>query len=344
MDVSEPGKTDSEIEERVRCQLRVGNNRRVDLELDALFDATLFKLADAKYLLVFWIHHLLFDPYALSLIFQEFWTVYAGLLGKVPGELSKAMQYSEYCTWQAEIYRRWIEEREPYWSGRLAGATGIQWPDVSIDPISAPGVTEVASCVADPALTSKLRKKAERRRIQLSTYALTAYALAVRQLCRQTDFVLATTVLGHGAKEHHGIVGYLAQPLYLRVQLESDGNCDQEVETISKEFFSAVLHMDFGTTFRKHRNLSAWTLFQWLPAAWRPTPRDSLDLGFKVAPFPFQGRIFNHEKFKLVIFVVETCDQLNISAAFRPDFFKRSTVEQLIGNIRDRLERFAVDE
>jgi non-ribosomal peptide synthetase component F len=174
-------------------------------------------------------------------------------------------------------------------------------------------------------------------------YAVTAYAATVREWCNQSDFVLTVMATGRLAKEHLRIVGYLAQPLYMRVQTTREAGFDSLLNTISKEYFSALFHRDFGQTVLENPALGAGALFQWFPADWHLAPDASLHLGFRVEPLAFKPRGFFHEKFKLGVFVYETADHLSIRAGFRPDCVRRATVERLLEEIRAQLERQALN-
>lgn len=341
VDVSEVDKVESEIDERVRCELRTRFARRIVLDVDPLFDATLFRLAGERHVLVFWIHHILFDAYTPTLIFQQFWALYAGLLGARPYNEKRPMQYSQYCAWQQANYSLWVKEHRSYWKNRLSGGAGIQWPDVPNDLIHTRGVTEVAWCAIGRESNSNLREQARRSRTHLSTYLLAAYAAVIRTWCNQRDFVLTATVSGRVKKEHVPIVGYLVQPLYLRVQTESDGTFDSILKAVSKEYIGALLHMDFGETVLENPDLCSGTLFQWSPADWRFTPPASLELGFRVEKFEFYHVSFAHEKFKLEVRFFDGADELSIAAAFRPDYFPRTMVDRLLAEICRQLERVA---
>jgi hypothetical protein len=339
VDLSRPGEPESEIDERLQSELQRRFNRRVVLDTDRLFEVTLFRLAAARHVLVLWVHHILADAHTPSLLLQDLWRLYADSSGT--DVESEPAQYSQYCAWQQEILESWLDEQRPYWMERLAGAEPIRWPEISSEPLEPNGSSEGVSCAVDGATTASLRAQATRSRKQLSLYALTAYAAAVRDRCNQSDFVLAVSLTGRLAKEYLRVVGFLMQPLYLRVQTTPGAGFESLLGVIGKEYLGALFHRDFGQTVLENQDLGAGTLFQWFPADWRLTPPPSLNLGFHVEPLQFKHRGFFHEKFKLGIFVFETADQLSLHGAFRPDCVRRSTVERLLQDIRGQLERQA---
>lgn len=339
IDLSDPGATAGAIDARLQFELQTRFERRVAFDTDSLFAATVFKLDPARHALVLWVNHLLADGHTPSLLLQDLWHLYGGALShEAKGE---PMQYSQYCAWQQEVRTAWVGEQRPYWAARLAEALPIEWPGIRPGPLEPHGMSEGASHDVDAITTASLRAQAKRSRKPLSLYALTAYAATVREWCNQSDFVLTIMVTGRLAKEHLRIVGYLAQPLYMRVQTTPDARFDTLLNTVSKEYFGALFHRDFGQTVLENPDLGAGTLFQWFPADWRLAPDASLHLGFRVEPLAFKHRGFAHEKFKLGLSVYETPDHLSIRSGFRPDCVRRATVEKLLEEIRGQLERQA---
>jgi hypothetical protein len=324
VDLSDPDERQTVIDARLQSELQTRFDRRIAFDTDSLFAASVFKLATEKHALVLWVNHLLADGHTPSLLLQDLWRLYGGVLNhEVQGG---PMQYSQYCAWQQELLAVWTEEQKPYWATRLSEAMPIQWPGIPPGALEPHGMSEGASREVDTVTTAKLRAQARRSRKPVSLYALTAYAAMVREWCNQSDFVLTVMVTGRLAKEHLRIVGYLAQPLYMRVQTTPDAAFESLLNTIGKEYFSAVFHRDFGQTVLENPALGGGTLFQWFPADWHLTPDASLHLGFRVEPLAFKHRGFFHEKFRLGVFVQETADQLSIRAGFRPDCLRRATV------------------
>jgi len=342
LDLSAPDKSETEIDARLQAELQIRFNRRIVLDTDSLFEATLFRLAAARHALVLWVHHLLADAHTPSLLLQDLWTLYAD-----PASTNAAgepAQYSRYCAWQQQILASWLDEQRPYWTQRLATARPIQWPDISPAPLRPKGTSDGVTCILSAPATARLRAQATRSRKQLSLYALTAYAAAVRDWCDQSDFVLTVSFTGRLAKEHLSIIGFLVQPLYLRVQTTADAGFESLLGLIGKEYFGALFHRDFGQAVLDNPDLGAGALFQWFPAEWGCLPPPSLNLSFRVERLAFEHRGCFQEKFKLGIFVFEAADQLSLHGAFRPDCVQRSTVERLLQNIRGHLERQAATD
>jgi len=109
----------------------------------------------------------------------------------------------------------------------------------------------------------------------------------VREWCNQSDFVLTVMVTGRLAKEHLRVVGYLAQPLYMRVQTTPDTAFESLLNTVGKEYFSAVFHRDFGQTVLENPALGAGTLAAWVIARrdFSATVLSKTFIFFLLAPF-----------------------------------------------------------
>ncbi|HEY6927490.1 MAG TPA: condensation domain-containing protein [Steroidobacteraceae bacterium] len=341
IDLFSPDKSETEIDMQLQSELRTRFNRRIVLNADSLFEVTLFRLAGARHALVLWVHHILADAHAPSLLLQDLWTLYATSASTGAG--GEPTQYSQYCAWQQQILESWLAEQRPYWTQRLAGAKPIQWPAISSGPLEPNGVSDGVTCMVSATATASLRAQAKRSRKQLSLYALTAYAAMVRDCCDQSDLVLTASFTGRLAPQHLRTVGFLVQPLYLRVRSSPGATFESLLELIGKEYFGALFHRDFGQTVLENPDLGAGALFQWFPADWALTPPSSLNLEILVQPLTFKHRGFFHEKYKFGIFVFETADRLSIHGAFRPDCIHRDTVERLLKNICGHLEQQAAN-
>ncbi len=329
--------TSDDIDEKIRYELSTRAARKLEFDRDPLFSATLFILSVERQVIVFWIHHLLFDAYSLTHMLHEFWTHYAGLRSKSILHEEKPLPYFEYRAWRESFSLLREEERRQYWNSRLAGSIGIQWPNVPSEPISVPGTTEVATRVVDRPLLAKLREHARGFRVPLSTYVLAAYVSVVGSWCDRRDFVLTMMTTSRVKREHRMIAAFLAQPLYLRMQCDPREPFNQVLRTVQREHFNAVSHMDFGESVLQNPGLVSGTIFQWVPADWLATPPASLNLGFRAEAFEFERRFFLHEMFKIAVSISEGHDKLFVTVLFRPDYFQQRMVEQILENLLSRL-------
>jgi len=342
VDLSNSTKTVNELEERIRCEIHAELFFKIALEVAPLFKTRLYKLAEQRHVLVGWRHHLLMDGYDQHRVWQELWASYANLLNNGVSNLEKRMQYSEYCAWQAANSVVCSNSRQMYWKRRLAGTSGIIWPGLSSNPVPRFGPSETAQCVIDQTLTWKLRERARHSRIHLQAYVLAAYASLIRDWCNQRDFVIATMMTARVKKEQLSILGYLVQPLYLRVQLGHSHEFDEVVTTVSREYIGSLEHMDFGQVASEQPHLHSRTLFQWQRTfGEQVTPAKSPTLGFRVEEFaqqPIPPRIGG---FDFLFAGLEADNELTLATAFRPDVFPRNIANQLLQEMWDRLERFS---
>lgn len=254
------------IDTLVQNALHAISHMDCDLVREPLFQIRLLKLSDQEHVLLWSIHHIIADRLAMNLLFEELWRFYDEIsAGECASTQSAAAQYADYSRWQHAIPQRDLQENQAYWQSRLDGAVGIRWPWQTSAEDEIP-LGHRVSVSFGRAVSDRLRAIATHAGTTLGMAALTAYAVATSRMCEQRDFVVAITVSGRDRPELERMVGYCAYALYLRIQLATDETFASLLTKVSREFYQALSHRDFGTAVAHNPELHAHGLFQW--AAW----------------------------------------------------------------------------
>ena len=316
-------------------------DRTHDLSVGPLFNVALIKLTGREQILVFGIHHLLFDAVTIDILFREFWLRYAQfILGYEPKVQRVSVRYAEYRLWQEKTHRLWVERHRHYWVSRLSGGAAIEWPGVVKNATG--HQQECVSAVErsfGETLSAEVHSSARRLRTSVSLELLAAYAAVISQLNHQRDFIVGTMWNGRDHAEHSDIAGYLAHPLYLRVQMSGEETFRQLLENVSTEFRNALVHKDFGGVCTETMDLFGGTLFQWMPASELGVRLGTIAPGVDVKWFLFKGRMNFPEKFKLILYVHEQKNDIGVYVRFRPQFIAGELVERLLIDLEAMLRR-----
>ena len=89
-----------------------------DLTYDTLFQIILIKVGARQYELVWNYHHLVMDGWCLSLLLQEFRSIYTSYVNGKPVTLPEAKPYSDYIRWLKGCS---VPEAREYWIQYLSG-------------------------------------------------------------------------------------------------------------------------------------------------------------------------------------------------------------------------------
>jgi hypothetical protein len=317
--------------EAIEEQLLRLAHRRFVFEGETLFDATLLQQSEDEAVLFWGMHHFICDHVTRRQLLRELWRLYGRFLsgGECPSDCPS--QYWQYGRWQQEAHRKWCETQQSYWQKYLAAASGIRWPTVRK---RGPGDEVATVSVAwDSTLSSSLRGLAERRRTWLSILVLAIYVVTVCQWCDQRDVVIATTVTGRDRPEHQSIAGFLAHPLYLRVQLMGDETYAELIDVVVREYNRSLFRKDFGGLVMKNQDLLAGTLFQWFPLLGEslfPVTEGTTDSGLSVTAFPLPFMKYLPEAYNLMLVLADSPQGILSIVTHRQSAFASEMIQNFL--------------
>jgi hypothetical protein len=222
-------------------------NEKIDVAVGPLFAARLLELSDQDHVLVVAMDHVISDGFSLDVLSRDIWTLYRQSVRGLPLSLPKVViQLADYAVWQEKTSQRWMEKHGPYWKERLADAPRVRFPsDGDMGRVSR-FKSGNAPIQFGKALTSKLRELTRRRRTMLAMTMLTAYVAVILRWQEKWELVLSFVVNGRHRSELENTIGFIASPLYLRVQMAENDTFFTLLERVTKEYYTAYDHYDFG--------------------------------------------------------------------------------------------------
>lgn len=319
-------------------------NRVFDFEGEMLFDATLVRLSAGEAVLFWGMHHFICDHVTRRQLLRELWDLYTRfVLGGGAQPHDHPMQYWEYCAWQRDAYRKWQDTKKSFWQQYLSGASGIRWPDRKEIDAERREVEKVC-LIFPPSLSDRLRDLARRKQLWLSVMMLSIYVATVSRWCDQRDVVIATTVTGRDRPEHQSMAGFLAHPMYLRVQLTGNETFLDLLAIVSREFHSGLFRKDFGGVVMETPNLLAGTLFQWFPLLGEsliPTGDASTSLGLSVNGFTVAQTEYLPRGYDLMFVLADLPQGIFAIAGYRQGVFPTESVQRFLDTLQGTANRLA---
>lgn len=313
-----------------------------DVNDGRLFKAALFSMSADRHTVVLAFHHFIYDRWSLSMMLSELFFLYQRLVRREAiDDAEPGLQYSQYAAWQMEMHKAGYDENTAYWDRKLAGSAGIRWPLRMRGEESDSVVLEISRDLRE-SLNADLHALAQRLHTLWSLELLAAYVSVVLKFCGQTDFVVTTIVNDRDREDHAHVAGYLAHPVYLRVQMIGNETFIELLRLLSREYLSALLHRDFGETFIRRSDLFSGTFFQWNPALdsapnvhgheWCPEFYSPVN---RTQSLPW--------RLNFTLYVIERNGSVALWGLYRPQFISVPSMENLLGEFERTLERMIMD-
>jgi amino acid adenylation domain-containing protein len=193
-----------------------------DLEAGPLMRAALLTLDESDHFLVVSLHHIVTDGWAMGVLVDEFWKLYAAFAhGETHALPEPEIDCADYAEWQ----RLWMSavdgtRQADYWTKRLADPAVLQLP---IDR-ARPAVPDLAGAARhiplDPVLADGLRALARRHRTTLFVVMLASFKLLLYRYTGQSDINIGVPVANRHRDETRGVIGLFVNTLVIRTQID----------------------------------------------------------------------------------------------------------------------------
>ncbi|NIS83342.1 MAG: amino acid adenylation domain-containing protein, partial [Anaerolineales bacterium] len=211
----------SEQETRFEALLRTDRERGVDPGAVPLWGLTLVHEAKDRHRCLLRHHHALLDGWSVSLLFQEFSTLYKGMVQDLSVTLPPVRPYRDYIDWLAT---RDLAAGEAFWRTALSGC--VPGPLVAArHPTAAhadPGLPAERESRLSPQDTSALRRMARQQRLTLNTIVQGAWSLLLGRHAQRGEVIYGMTVAGRSPDlaGSESMVGLFINTLPMRVRIE----------------------------------------------------------------------------------------------------------------------------
>ncbi len=254
---------------RAREQIQTDVRVAFDLSKGPLWRAALYRLADDDHLLLFNVHHVVFDGWSQAVFAGDLAELYrAAKHGGTPTLDDLAIQYADFAAWQ----RAWLsgdrlDELNRYWRDKLHDAPVLDF--VSDRP--RPSQVSFTGTVAEFDLPPDSVPAVESMAKQTGTTPFIVYTAAFLSLLHrytgQDDLVIGSPNANRRHSSVEPVIGFFINQLVLRTDLSGDPTFGELVTRVRAAVQEAFAHGDlpFGKlvdAVRPPRDPSRQPLFQ----------------------------------------------------------------------------------
>jgi amino acid adenylation domain-containing protein len=233
--------------ERARELARAEVEEPFDLRFGPLARLRLLRLADDDHVLLFTVHHTVFDGWSVQVFNRDVSTAYAARrAGRAPDWAPLPLSYADF----AERQRHWpgedvIAEQVRYWREQLADApTVLDLPtDRRRPPV--PSYRGGVHQVTVPAeVVRRLRALATGTGASLFMVMFSVFAALAARYAGARDVLIGSPVFGRLQPELEDLVGFFVNSLPLRADLTGDPTFTELVEQVRDTTLAALAHQE----------------------------------------------------------------------------------------------------
>lgn len=306
-----------------------------DLEKDLMLRATLLPLSINKHLLLVTMHHIASDGWSISILIDEFITLYSAYIKGQDASLPELkIQYADYASWQrTNLQGKYLEAHLSYWVKRLDTA-----PIVHSLPLDHPRPAaqqfngRIYSSVAPQSAFDQLNKFCKSSGLTMFMGLHAAFSVLLARLSNTTDIVVGSPVANREQPEVAGLIGFFVNTLALRSNLSNNPSFIELAKQSKETLLGAYAHQQVPfehllECLQIERSLSHSPLFQVMLAF-----QEESAIKFELPNLLVKESRFSSTrvaKFDLTLMVSERNNGLNFEWEYNTELFEPDTIARM---------------
>ncbi|GJM33275.1 MAG: hypothetical protein DHS20C18_22760 [Saprospiraceae bacterium] len=333
-------------------------NRPFDLKKDYTLRAKLFQIEDNGYVFVLVMHHIASDGWSTGIALSEILELYQSYATNRPARLAALeIQYADFTLWQRNhLNNEILEKKIDYWEERLKGIEPLNLTLDYLRPQQQSVRGEAYSFELNPDLTASLYALAKTHGATLYMLLLAAFKVLLSKYSGQSDICVGSPIANREQKELEGLIGFFANTIALRSNLENNPSFIEFLAQIKQETLNAYAHQD--APFEKivdrvsaERDMSMSPIFQVMFVLQNAPSEIKLYQAEKAITdqvaskgeldLAHLNQSYRTSKFDLSLHALEAGEQLQFEIEYCVDLFKRETIERFGGHFLNILSAIA---
>ncbi|MEH2171962.1 non-ribosomal peptide synthetase [Nostoc sp.] len=296
-----------------------------------LLRCTLLQLGEQEHILLFTIHHIVFDGWSTGVLIRELAVLYTAFAAGEASPLAKLpIQYADFAVWQRQhLQGERLEALLTYWKQQLAKLPVLQLPTTRPRAEVKTNRGASHSFVIPASVVQEVRSLSQQAGVTLFMTLLASFKILLQRYSSQDDIVVGTDVANRNQAEIEPLIGFFINLLVLRTDLSGNPTFLELLQRVRTQTLAAYAHQDlpFDELVRElqpERHLSNTVpLFQVLFVL-QNTPTSALELpGLTLHLLELKSR---NARFDLALFFTETDQGIEGKWQYNADLFAADTI------------------
>jgi natural product biosynthesis luciferase-like monooxygenase protein len=323
-------------------------NKSFDFSNDCMLRVHVLELAKDQVELHITLHHIASDGWSLGLLVAEFQHIYnANIKGENSVLMPLSVQYVDYSYWQRDSLNKHNENSGlNYWESRLS-----EVPDVHNLPLDyarphSPSFNRAAvKAILSKETVIRLNALVSQKQTTLFTVLDAIFASFIVRYSDHTDIVIGTVVANREQSAIEGLIGYFANMIALRHQVDPLSTFEQFLTENKKNLANDFAHANtpFSVVVQNIVNSRTSSYSPLVQVAFILQNNEIPDLTL----LGIKCEIFETDKqktlFDLSLEISAVDDTLACSWEYSTDLFSEKTVRQLAENFAIYTENVLAD-
>jgi amino acid adenylation domain-containing protein len=299
-----------------------------------LLRCKILQLDTQEYILLFTIHHIVFDGWSTGILIKELAALYSAFSQNQTSSLpALPIQYADFAVWQRQHLQG--ERRETlltYWKQQLGNLPVLQLPTTRPRAEVKTNRGDNHTFLIPTTISQQLKQLSQQENVTLFMTLLTSFKILLQRYSNQDDIVIGTDVANRNQIEIEPLIGFFVNLLVLRTDLTGNPTFLELLQRVSTQTLAAYAHQDlpFDELVRElqteHHLSNAVPLFQVLFVL-QNTPNFALELPeLTLNLLKVESKI---ARFDLALFLTETEQGIEGKWQYNADLFASDTITKL---------------
>jgi amino acid adenylation domain-containing protein/non-ribosomal peptide synthase protein (TIGR01720 family) len=241
-----------------------------DLAKGPLLRLHLLQLNEQEHILLFNIHHIIFDGWSKNILVREWVALYTAISQGQDAELKPlAIQYTDYAAWQRNWLQGEILQRQlDYWQTQLADAQALlELPTDFPRPVMQSNRGAHLTTRIDSNLAQQLNALSQQQGCTLFMTLLTAFNILLYRYTGQNDLLIGSPIANRTHSQIENLIGFFVNNLVLRTRIPAQIGFNDLLKQVRHTALGAYAHQDIPFEhlvehLQLERSLSHSPLFQ----------------------------------------------------------------------------------
>ncbi|MER7047175.1 condensation domain-containing protein [Streptomyces jumonjinensis] len=313
-----------------------------DLAAAPMLRARLIRVADDDHLLLLVFHHIAFDGWSLSVLWQELSTAYRAAAAGRPVVLAELpIQYADFADWQRGCQSgAALRAQLAYWRDRLAGQSPPAFPTDRPRPALWSGRGDQVEIEVPAELADRTRALGRTHEVTPFMTLLAAFQVLIARYSGEHDVPVGTPISGRTRIEVEPLIGFFVNTLVLRPDLSGDPSFAEVLGRVRRCAVDAYAHQDVPferlvEEVRPERDLGQHPLFTVMFQLDEPSALPAGLPGLEVSALRIPQTIV---KFDVEVSMTDRGDHFTGVVRYAADLFAHDTMRQLAQDYRSVLD------